>query len=538
MAPGSPARGGPTADLAVAQRVVPKRDAGLAVAAGALIALACLSFLPAVWSSFVSDDFLLLHNLRHAGIGWAFSHNDAGEAGASGHFYRPVWTLWNLSLYKTFGASSTAFHAGSLLLYAVVVAEVWALAASFVDGTRAWIAAAAFAVYPRHGESVAWVSGNTDLLAVAAALGALLFVRAPFSRGTRLAGAVALTVVATLTKEVAFVLPVLALLVVPRRRDLVLPGAMAVAEIAVFALRYVEIGGVGGYSGYGWTLKRMLGSGASYAAASGLPPSVAAFRYPLIFLLPAALVALAVWRMLVLRRRGARSDLRLVGIGVAWFVVALLPLLSLPVDLNNANGERNLLLASVGLALALAGLVPVPTRPLGMAAVGASLAVMFALSLYSSFDWIEAGKLTQRLTPAAVSLAPHGGELVLLSAPEAYRTAHVFTGGDLSEVLGYRGDTGFSTTICVPVDVRSSRAGVIRFAQNGPSYSGTTSWAAPFDFPVLHSAGGLTGECAYSRLPGGSRPPGLGLRASARPTPSRQPVVFVFFDGHDLRRCC
>jgi len=511
---------------------------GLALAAAALVVLACVSFLPAVWSSFVSDDFLLLHNLRHAGVGWAFSHNDAGEAGAAGHFYRPLWTLWNLGLFKAFGASPTAFHVASLLLYAVIVAEVWALAAGFVERSRAWIAAAAFAVYPRHGESVAWVSGNTDLFAVAAALGALLFIRASFSRGVRLAGAVALTAVATLSKEVTFVLPVLALLILPRRRDLVLPGAMLLTEIAVLALRYAEIGGFGGYSGYGWTLKRMVGSAASYAAASGLPPSVAAFRYPLIFLLPVALVALAVWRVLVLRRRDATSDLRLVAIGVAWFVVALLPLLSLPVDLNNANGERNLLLASVGLALSLAGLVPVPTRPLGTAAVGAALALMLALSLYSSFDWIEAGRLTQRLAPAAEALAPPGGELVLLSAPEGYRTAHVFTGGDLSEVLGYRGSTGFSTAICVPVELRGSRAGAIRFSREGGSYSGTTGWSAPFDFPVLHSAAGLTGECAYSRLAGGPQPRGLGLRASAQPTPSRQPLVFAYFDGHDFKRCC
>jgi len=502
------------------------------------VALALLSFVPAAWSSFVSDDFLLLHNLRNAGLGWAFSHNDAGEAGITGHFYRPLWSLWNLGLFRTFGASPTAFHVASLLLYAVVVMEVWVLAAGFVDATRAWIAAAAFAVYPRHGESVSWVSGNTDLLAVAAALGALLFVRARAGMATRLAGAVLLTVVATLSKEVAFVLPVLALLVLPSRRDRLLPVAMLAAEAGVFALRYHEIGGIGGYSGYGWTVKRMIGSAASYGAASGLPPSVPAFRYPLIFVLPVVLVALAVWRLLVLRRRGASADVRLVGIGFAWFVVALLPLLSLPVDLNNANGERNLLLASVGLALALAGLISAPVRATSVAAVAAGLAVMVAISLYSSFDWIHAGRLSQRLVPVAESLAPRGGELVLLSAPESYRTAHVFTGGDLSEVLGYRGSTGFSTVICVPVELRRSRPGAIRFARNGTAYSGATGWEAPFDFPVLHAAAGLTGECAYARLPGGPERPGLGLRVSTQPTPARNPVVIAYFDGHDFRRCC
>jgi hypothetical protein len=215
----------------------------------------------------------------------------------------------------------------------------------------------------------------------------------------------------------------------------------------------------------------------------------------------------------------------------------VLPLLSLPVDLNNANGERNLLLASVGLALAFAALLPI-IRVRGASVVAAALAGTLALSLYSSFDWIEAGRLTNRLVPAAEALAPRGGELVLLSAPESYRTAHVFTGGDLSEVFGYLGRTDFTTAICVPVNVRELRTGEIGFRASGAAYGGRTHWAAPFDFPVLHSASGLTGECLYSRLPGGPEPPGLGLRALAEPHPSRRPVVTAYFDGRDWKRCC
>jgi hypothetical protein len=451
-----------------------------------------------------------------------------------------MWMLWNLWLFKAFGASTIALHLANVLLYAFVAAEVWALAKTFVDGPRAWVAAAAFAVYPRHGESVCWLSGNTDLVAVAAVLGVLLVVRARAPLGLRTAGVVVLTAVATLSKEIAFVLPVLALLILPRergRRELVLPAAMLLVEAGVFVARYAVIGGIGGYSQYAWTPKLAIGSAASYTLASAIPPSVPAFRYELVFLLPLAALALAGWRILVLRRRGPGADLRLVGIGAAWFVVSLLPLLSLPVDLNNANGERNLLLPSVGLALALAGLIPVPRRVQAVGAAGIALAILAALSAYSSFDWIEAGKLSDRLVPAAEALAPPGGELILLSAPEGYRTAHVLLGGDLSSVLNYRGSTGFTTAFCAPVELRAVRSGLIRFEESGASYRGTTSWAAPFDFPVLHSAAGLTGECSYSRL-AGPKAPGMGLRALTTPTPSRRPVVIAYFDGHDLRRCC
>jgi hypothetical protein len=498
----------------------------------ALVALACLSFLPAVWSSFVSDDLLLVHNLRHAhGLWWAFGRNDAGEAGAAGHFYRPFWTLWNLGLFRVFGASAVAFHLGNLLLYAAIVLEVWVLAARLADPRRAWIAAAVFAAYPRHGESVAWVSGNTDLTAVAVGLGALLCVSARWPLAARVLGAAALTAVATLCKEIAFVLPALALLVLwrrgARREELLIPGAMLAVEAGTFAARWVELGGFGGYSGYPWGPLRAAGVAGSYVIAALTPPSVETFRYPIVLAVPVVIVALAAWRA---RRRPER----LVLVGLAWFAISIAPLLNLAVDLNNTNGERLMLLASVGLALALAGLLP-PAGVSRVVAAGA-LALGVALSLYSSFDWIHAGRISARVVRQAERLAPPGGELILLGAPENYRTAHVFTGGDLSEAFSDR-SPDFTTAICTHVVVREQRPGAVRFAPNGSAYRGTATWDAPFDFPALRPVSSLTGDCSYSRPPG-KRRIGLGLLVDATPMPSRSPSALVYYDGRDLRRCC
>jgi len=70
-----------------------------------------------VFSGFVSDDYILLHTVRQAdGVDWPFRRNDAGEAGEAGHFYRPLWVLWNLGIYKIFGATAAAFHVGNLVL--------------------------------------------------------------------------------------------------------------------------------------------------------------------------------------------------------------------------------------------------------------------------------------------------------------------------------------------------------------------------------------------------------------------------------------
>jgi hypothetical protein len=330
---------------------------------------------------------------------------------------------------------------------------------------------------------------------------------------------------ATLSKEVAFVLPLLALLLVRRRRDLLVPAAMVAAEAGVFVVRWIELGSIGGYSAYPWTPVRMAGAAGSYAIAALTPPSIEIARYPVVLAIPVVLVALAAWRA------WRRPD-RLIFLGLAWFGISILPLLNLAVDLNNANGERLMLLASVGLALALAGLLD-----RGGVAVAAALALCLGLSVYSSFDWIRAGRISTRVVGQAERLAPSGGELILLSAPENYRTAHVFTGGDLSEVLSDR-SADFTTAICTHVVVRDERAGTVSFSPVGEAYRGTTTWAAPFDFPALRDTSALTGDCSYSRPPGESSPIGLGLAVDARPMRSRQPAVLVYYDGRSLRSCC
>jgi hypothetical protein len=508
------------------------------VALPAALGLAgALVFLPALWAGYVADDFTLLNTVDGVSSFWSpFVHNDLGQDAGSGHFYRPLWVLWNTAIHELSGGRAAVLHMFNLALFALVCVAVWALADRLMDRRRAWIAALAFAVYPRHGESVAWISGNTDLLATAAVLGSLLALMSDWQARRRTVVATLLAVVAALCKESGFLTPLLAIMLLhwsrrPKRDAVV----MAVALAAVLILRTVVVGGAGGYGDEPVTLKRVAASIVTYLVATVTPPQLEILHTPALAVVPLALAtaaAVAVWR---LHGRGESGRIRVVALGTAWFAVCLIPVLGEPLDLNNATGERLLFLPSVGLALAFAALVPDLTTLRRGAAIAAAAAVAAVLCLLSAGNWVVAGDIAEETAAAAARLAPPGGELVVLSVPESYQTAHVFTTSfDLA--VARAGGEAAVVTSCIPIHVRHRRADQVAFRAAGRAYVGTTTWSAPFDFPVVGDPSPLTPNCEYARLPDADGSPGLELAGVAGPRPTGRPVVFAFFDGRSLER--
>ncbi|MFN2471942.1 MAG: hypothetical protein ABR583_13340 [Gaiellaceae bacterium] len=506
-----------------------------AVALALLALVAALAWAPALGAGFLADDFILLRTLgRYDGPLWAFAHNDLG--GGAGHFYRPLWVLWHAAIDRASGTAPGAFHAGNLALAAVLTLEVWALVRRLAGEWAAWVGALGFALYPRHGESVAWISGSTDLLAGGLALGSLLAALSSRRAGERVFLAAGLAAAAAFAKESAFVLPLLAAVVLAAageaRRRWLLPAAMAAAQLGVLAARTAVVGGAGGYSEYPWSSLRALGVAGSYVLAALSPPQLQPLRHAALLVVPAALLALAGWRCFVLWRAGERTRLRLALCGGLWFTIAIVPALNLAVDLNTANGERLLLLPSVGLALVLGALAPAPGRRSAgvLAAVGVGA---LALCLLSARDWPAAQRLASEVVADASDLGPPGGELVLVTAPVGLRTAHVFPGATLRAALERHGRADLRVAVCIPVHVRSRRAGSVTVERRRDGgWDALTTWDAPFDVPVLRDATPLSPDCSFEA--GDGWPPGLEREAVARPTPSVQPAAVAYFNGDRL----
>jgi hypothetical protein len=295
----------------------------------------------------------------------------------------------------------------------------------------------------------------------------------------------------------------------------------------VLAARTVVLHGAGGYSQYPWHAGRLAVVAVSYVLAAFSPPQLELTRYPVLVLVPVALVALFAWGL----RRTPRR--RAAWIGLAWFAVALIPGANIAVDLNNSLGERLLFLPSVGLAIAFAAVVPVRrVWPLALAG-----AVALALSVASARDWVTAGRIAHRTVLQAAQLGPRGGKLMLLTAPEAYRSASVLpTSNTLDAGLARAGRSDLHTAFCSQVYVRKQATGEVRVEPAGNGFEARSSWSAPFDVPVTRKAAqALDLGCSYARDDGSRWPPGLTRKLRIAAAPPAGSVV-AYFDGHDLRR--
>jgi hypothetical protein len=329
-------------------------------------------------SEFVEND--VLPRLRVPDVWQVFVRpvNDWGDR-------QPIRdVLWVLEL-NAFGPAPAGFHAVSLVLYAALCALVFLFArrllaagagaptAGLPDRDASALAVALlFAVHPVHVETVAYVTGQKDLLYGTFSLAALVVLQrafdAPERRRRRVAAGVLLCALALLSKQTAIALAALVPLVWwtsdPARRPGRGPTFAVWGAATAAALGWVWLSQRAMRALFGTTMDLEARSIAERAAVAvkvlgaharlAVVPRALSFGYPFDDgaawdrNLAAGLVALAVLLVLALRFR--RDPV--VVVAVSLFFLFLVPVMQLTGTIHNASVyDRYLLLPVLGLAL-------------------------------------------------------------------------------------------------------------------------------------------------------------------------------------------
>jgi hypothetical protein len=282
-------------------------------------------------TTFTGDDHLFLTFARLAASPLApFLTDQHG-----GEYYRPIpMALWWL-LARAGGGAEWPFAALALVLHAAAAALTGAVVrATGRAPSTAALAALLFFVAPAERETALWFSASTDLLATVATLGAILCLL----RGRR-ALSLLLAALATLSKESALVLPLLAaaaLWPAGERRAVrrVLPHVALAA--AVVAVRFAVLGRMGGAGDPAAPLAArglQIASGLVHALVGGSLPEVVAWPLGLVLLiwggwratrLPLVLAGLALLPLLGAGWVVGARYFYLPAVGVAWLAAEAL----------------------------------------------------------------------------------------------------------------------------------------------------------------------------------------------------------------------
>jgi len=164
-----------------------------------LLAALCLHF-PALRLPFFADDYLFLDRVRDRSLPAALLSPDPIH-----NFWRPVGRQLYFWSVARLGESPLVAHLANLALFVVILALLFELVRRLAGARPALIGASFVALHYAADVPVRWASGSQDLIAVAAALGALLLLQSG-----RRAWASAALVLGLLAKETVVMAPLVA----------------------------------------------------------------------------------------------------------------------------------------------------------------------------------------------------------------------------------------------------------------------------------------------------------------------------------------
>jgi len=367
-------------------------------------------WLPTIRFGFVYDDRgQILDNPQLRSWGYLSQyfreHTWAHVTWMPASFYRPLFVTWLRINYAIFATGARGWHLSSILMHVLATALVFALAMMLLrDGKVALIASMIFGLHPVHCESVAWLSGSTDVLATVLVLASICCFLCSTKNRRWWWVSIALYAIALLAKEVAIVGLVAVLIWTFFSEDVRTPrfairaGPFLGVTVIYLLLRQVVLGKLiakASAISFGETAQTMPSIAVFYAKHLLWPtrlsgfydinvvhsPSLGGFVLPLGVLLVAAFL-LAIFGRQLRRTEGERAFY----LALALLITPLLPAFYLrALEPGNFLHDRYLYMPVAGFALLialafqkLACNMPALVRPMLVAFCG--MALSYALS--------------------------------------------------------------------------------------------------------------------------------------------------------------
>ncbi|MGQ9889437.1 MAG: glycosyltransferase family 39 protein, partial [Aggregatilineales bacterium] len=446
---------------------ISRRFQAFAVTLLALLTL--LTYVRGVPNLFVAEDFNQIMIGRFT-LPQLLDHSMAATR------LRPFFYVFQWIVTQLLDLNAVGYHLVILGLHIATVLTLYALAREIGGREIGLVAAALFAVYPRHHQPVLWYAFYaivlTTLLTLLTALAYLRWRRT--GRRAWYGAALAAAALALLTQEAAMLIPVLIAVAElarlahernlralhrPRFYLALLPFAVLVSGFLALNFTGARAFKLTGGASLSDLAVMGMRSGEAYHTTLGLDTLKDALAYltywalpviPLRALDPSALTAALALAVCAGLLAAVIWGSWLARVGVLWGGIALVPFI---VSVPFGNADRYFYLASAGWALTVAALLlwlgeavgkrRSSARRLTVAVGTAAYLLVFAGLIQARIDeWQAAGALAARIAQEVDTLlmdAAPGDTVVLAGLPMTYGQAYVFSIGASPAVRLHRG---------------------------------------------------------------------------------------------------
>ena len=204
-----------------------------------ICAITLIAYWPSLQDPLLSDDYILIAGSAQPATVFAHFIAPTGDGAMRpvGEFVFGVYRWWA-------GPDPARWHFLGLALHLANVLVLYVCCIRYsLSQSAALLACGAFALHPSHPEAVAWVSSTFDLLATLFVL--ITLIALTFTGWRAWASSTVLTALAILSKESAYALPLIALLILGSNRKRAI--ACLCTATALMTYRLYVFGGPGGY---------------------------------------------------------------------------------------------------------------------------------------------------------------------------------------------------------------------------------------------------------------------------------------------------